>query len=264
MAKGRRLCPNRCRRRVAGNARDGPGDLRTSVAYLTQSPPLIVEAPITSVVFAGISQERSTVVAAKRPGEYLDTVISLEELAAMLAPFGMMVQIDPEADRDYMAMQMSHALVGVVEAHASRAEDAYRQAAAKQEVEPREVHDDITQAALMAFAGINCRSAADELALISWRATRLAGVLGTLDFPGPIKRNGWVGSGDTLIRTMRLVAAALSAMATAAEKAADPRRGPGEAAQAGQALVRAMAALQEAAKDADLHRATGDLMTMTD
>jgi hypothetical protein len=37
---------------------------------------------------------------------------------------------------------------------------------------------------------VNCRSAADELALISWRAARLAGVLGALDFPGPIKRNG--------------------------------------------------------------------------
>ena len=36
----------------------------------------------------------------------------------------------------------------------------------------------------MAFAGINCRNAADELALISWRALRLAGVLGALDFPG--------------------------------------------------------------------------------
>ncbi|WP_188189604.1 hypothetical protein [Nonomuraea sp. SYSU D8015] len=63
---------------------------------------------------------------------------------------------------------------------------------------------------------------------------------------------------------MRLVAAALSAMAAAAPTAANPRRGPGEAAEAGQALVRAMAALEEAAKDADLHRATGDLMTLND
>jgi hypothetical protein len=173
-------------------------------------------------------------MAAKRPGEYLDTVIPLEELAAMLAPFGMIVQINPGADRDYQAMQMAHALVGVVEAHASRAEDAYRRSAAAAGTDEREVHADVVQASLMAFAGINARSTADELALICWRATRLAGVLGTLDFPGPIKRNGPVGSGDALIRTLRLAAAAVSGMATAAEKAADPRRGPGEAAEAGQ------------------------------
>ena len=63
---------------------------------------------------------------------------------------------------------------------------------------------------------------------------------------------------------MRLVAAALSGMATAAGKAADPTRGPGEAAEAGQALIKAMAALEEAAKDTDRHRAGGDLMAMTD
>jgi hypothetical protein len=199
-----------------------------------------------------------------KPGRYLGKVIPLKELAAMLAPFGMMVTIDPGADMDYQAMQMSHALVGVVEAHASRAEDAYRQAAAKTGTDPYEVHTDITQSSLMAFAGVNARSAADELALICWRATRLAGVLGALDFPGPIKRNGPVGSGDALIRTMRLAAAALSGMATAAENAANPHRARGEAAEAGQALVKAMAALEEAVKDADRHRAGGDLMAMTD
>ena len=203
-------------------------------------------------------------VAAKRPGEYLDTVIPLEELVELLAPFGMIVTLDSGAEPEYQAMQMSHALVGVVEAHASRAEDAYRRAAGAAGTDPREVHGDITQASLMAFAGINCRNAADELALISWRALRLAGVLGALDFPGPIKREDSVGSGDALIRTMRLVAAALSGMATAAEKAASPTRGPGEAAEAGQALIKAMTALEEAAKDTDRHRTGGDLMAMTD
>ena len=33
----------------------------------------------------------------------------------------------------------------------------------------------------MAFAGVNCQNELDELALINWRATRLAGVLGALD-----------------------------------------------------------------------------------
>ncbi|MEU0572876.1 hypothetical protein ABZ297_46795 [Nonomuraea sp. NPDC005983] len=61
-----------------------------------------------------------------------------------------------------------------------------------------------------------------------------------------IVRQGEVGSGDALIRAMRLVAAALSGMATAAHTAIDPLRGDGEAADAGQALIKAAAVLQEA------------------
>jgi hypothetical protein len=105
---------------------------------------------------------------------------------------------------------------------------------------------------------------ADELALISWRATRLAGVLGALDFSGPIPRKGEIGSGDSLIHTMRLVAAALCGMVTAAQASANPLRGPREAATAGQALAKAMSALEEAAKDVHRHRAMGELMGMTD
>ena len=92
----------------------------------------------------------------------------------------------------------------------------------------------------MAFAGTNCQTPADELALINWRATRLAGALGALDFPGPIPRNGDVGSGDALIRTIRLVAAALSGMTRAAYCSADPLRAPGDAAGSGRLLARAM------------------------
>ena len=92
----------------------------------------------------------------------------------------------------------------------------------------------------MAFGGVNCQSESDELALFAWRATRLAGVLGALDFAGPITRRGAIGSGDALTRTMRLVAAALSGMATAAQASANPRRGPGEAAMAGEALAKSM------------------------
>ena len=135
-------------------------------------------------------------------------MIPLEQMTALLARFGMIVGLDasPEADTQLQAAQMAHALVGAAEAHATRAEQVYRDAGA----EP----PDITQASLMAFAGVNCQSEVDELALIQWRATRLAGALGALDFSGPIKRQDEVGSGDSLIRTMRLVAAALSGMAS--------------------------------------------------
>jgi hypothetical protein len=53
-------------------------------------------------------------------------------------------------------------------------------------------------------------------------------------------------------------------MATAAHTSANPLRGPGEATVAGQALFKAMGALEEAAKDIHRHRAIGELMGMTD
>ncbi|MGH3817797.1 MAG: hypothetical protein ACRDRE_08560 [Pseudonocardiaceae bacterium] len=193
-----------------------------------------------------------------KPGEWAGEVIPLEELTALLARFGMIVGLDasPEANTELQAAQMAHALVGVAEAHATHAEQAYRDAGAGP--------PDITQASLMAFAGVNCQSESDELALIQWRATRLAGALGALDFSGPIQRQGELGSGDSLIRTMRLVAAALSGMATAAHASVNPQREPGQDAAAGQALAKAMSALEQAAKDVHRHRAIGELMGMAD
>jgi hypothetical protein len=193
-----------------------------------------------------------------KPGEWAGEVIPLEELTALLARFGMIVRLDAsaEADQELQAAQLAHALLGVVEAHATRAEQVYRDAGA--------APPDITRASLMAFAGVNCQSQSDELALIQWRATRLAGALGALDFAGPIKRQGEVGSGDSLIHTMRLVAAALCGMATAAYTSVNPLRGPDDATVAGQALFKAMGALEEAAKDVHRHRAIGELMGMAD
>jgi hypothetical protein len=65
---------------------------------------------------------------------------------------------------------------------------------------------------------------ADEWALIQWRAVRLSMVLSGLDFGGPFPREGQVGSGDVLVRTIRQVAAALSGMATAKHSAVNPLR----------------------------------------
>ncbi|MFN2504270.1 MAG: hypothetical protein ABR540_08575 [Acidimicrobiales bacterium] len=189
---------------------------------------------------------------------YAGKIMEVGELKELLAKFGMMVGLDPspEADTDLQVAQMAHALVGVVEAHATRAEEAYRAAGA----EPA----DLIQASLMAFAGVNCQSEVDELALINWRATRLAGVVGALDFGGPFPRKGAIGSGDALMRTIRLVAAALSGMTRAALVSANPLRGDGDAAIAGETLFKAMGALEEAAKDIHTHRAMGELMGMAD
>jgi hypothetical protein len=85
----------------------------------------------------------------------------------------------------------------------------------------------------MAFAGANCGDETDEWALIEWRATRLAMVLAGLDFDGPFKREGQVGSGDVLVRIIRTVAAALSGMASAKHAAVSPLRGAGAAENAG-------------------------------
>jgi hypothetical protein len=113
-----------------------------------------------------------------RPGEWAGVVIPSRELAALLARFGMMVALDtsPEADEEFQSAQLAHALVGAVEAHATRAEQAYRDAGA----EP----PDLTQASLMAFAAVNCQNEVDELALIQWRATRLAGCWARWTFLG--------------------------------------------------------------------------------
>src|SRR5699024_8861754 len=126
-----------------------------------------------------------------RPGEWAGSVIPTGELLRLLERFGMQVGLDdsPEADRELQTAQLAHALVGAAEGHATRAEDVYRGAGA----EP----PDLTQASLMSFAAVNCQSETDELALIHWRATRLAGALSALDFGGPLDRDGEVGSGDT-------------------------------------------------------------------
>lgn len=63
---------------------------------------------------------------------------------------------------------------------------------------------------------------------------------------------------------MRLVAAALSGMATAAQTSVYPLRGPGESATAGEALAKSMSALEVAAKDTNRHRVIGDLLGMVD
>ncbi|MEX5636614.1 hypothetical protein AB1460_29295 [Parafrankia sp. FMc2] len=189
-------------------------------------------------------------------------MLSLDELVGLLDRFGMRVEVDLAAAAadgmgpELVAARLAHALVGAVEAHATRAEDAARHAGAGPA--------DIGQVALTAFAGAGCAAEPDEWALLEWRATRLAMVLSALDFTGPLPRQGQVGSGDTLVRTIRTVAAALSGMTSAQHAASNPHRGPQEARDAARALSRGMDALEQAAADAPLHRTLSQLMQMTD
>ena len=224
---------------------------------MTGSTPAAAGAPVAFACDGGgVNDGKGGCAVVAGPGEFAGRVIGQQDLAALLAPFGMIVTVDPDEDMAMQTAQMANALVGAVEAHASRAEDAYR----RQGADPA----GLVQVGLMAFAGVPCQGPADELALIQWRAQHLAGALSSLDFPGPVKRQGDVGSGDALTRTMRLTAAALAAMAKAACTFADPARGPGAAREAGVVLSRGMDALAEAAKDVHRHRAAGDLMGMTD
>jgi hypothetical protein len=190
------------------------------------------------------------------------TVLGLDDLVELLDRFGMKVQLDLDGaaedgvSRELLTARLAHALVGVVEAHATQAEEAARQAGADT--------SGIAEVALMAFAGANCTGESDEWALLEWRVTRLAMVLAGLDFSGPLPREGRVGSGDVLVRTIRMVTAALSGMVSAKHAAVNPLREPGTARDAGLALSRAMDALEKAVEDAPLHRNVGDLMRMTD
>jgi hypothetical protein len=85
-------------------------------------------------------------------------VLSVGELTELLDRFGVKVKVDlagAAADGvspELVTARLAHALVGVVEAHATRAEDAARRAGAGAE--------DIGEVALMAFAGASCGSEA--------------------------------------------------------------------------------------------------------
>jgi hypothetical protein len=187
-------------------------------------------------------------------------VLTIDDLVGLLDRFGMKVGVDLDGaaaegvSPELVRARLAHALVGVVEAHASRADDAARRAGADTA--------DIAEITLMAFAGANCQREADEWALIEWRATRLAMALSELDFSGPLPRAGQVGSGDVLVRTIREVAGVLAAMATAKRVGTDPLRPAGDAAVAGLGLAWAMDVLEQAAAAAAGHRAVGDLMRM--
>ena len=65
-------------------------------------------------------------------GSFAGRVMEPGELKELLAKFGMIVGLDtgPDVDANLQVAQMAHALVGVVEAHATRAEEAYRAAGA--------------------------------------------------------------------------------------------------------------------------------------
>jgi hypothetical protein len=91
-------------------------------------------------------------------------VLTIDDLVGLLDRFGMKVGVDLDGGAaegvspELARARFAHALVGVVEAHASRADDAARRAGADTA--------GIAEITLMAFAGANCQREADEWALI--------------------------------------------------------------------------------------------------
>jgi hypothetical protein len=75
---------------------------------------------------------------------------------------------------------------------------------------------------------------------------------------------GPTGGPDPLGRTILLVAAALSGLLSAATTLRNPLRGDGDTATAAHAVRRAIAALEQATKDAQGQRVLADLLSMTD
>jgi hypothetical protein len=149
---------------VNAPARELPSLLRPVGTLASTAPRHRADvASPAAIACPSMSMQQRGAGAGGRPGEWAGMVIPADEVAALLARFGMMVGLDtsPGADHAFQSAQLAHALVGAAEAHATRAEQAYRDAGAHP--------PDITQASLMAFAAVNCQNEVDKVALISWR-----------------------------------------------------------------------------------------------
>ena len=89
---------------------------------VTGSTRLPAGAPVAFACDGGVNDGKGGCAVVAGPGEFAGKVIGQQDLAALLAPFGMIVTVDPDEDMAMQTAQMANALVGAVEAHASRAE----------------------------------------------------------------------------------------------------------------------------------------------
>jgi hypothetical protein len=168
---------------------------------------------------------------------------------AALEIFGVRVGLDPAAAVHEQSLSLAHALVGAAEMHAALAEEQARAAGAG----PAE----IGEATAQAFNGAGTRTAADDLQLLSWEATRLCQRIGA--FAGTQPRGG-----DELLRTVLMTAGALSGLLNVAQTMSDPEREDGATKDAAALLPKAITALEKAAEKATGQRFLADLLGMTD
>lgn len=173
----------------------------------------------------------------------------LSQFGVHLGPgLGSQVAPDPTGTARVVT-ELSHVLVGLTEAHAIHAEDAYRATGA--------AATDLDSATAHALRVTGYHTRADLLALANWRSMRLAGLLGgapvlTGDQPGRPALSG----------TIALLAEALAGLIQAACACEDPEHGnPG---MSGRLLHASLDAVQRAAGHIPRHRVTADLMIALD
>jgi hypothetical protein len=160
-------------------------------------------------------------------------------LLDVLRTLGVHVEIDTTQVRrpEQLVLKLAYGLVGAAERHAIIGDETARAAELSM--------GEIGEAAGDVYAGAACHTALDALGLVQWRVTRTTQALQRLRL-----LDGPTGGPDLLGRTILLVAAALSGLLSAAATMRNPRRGDGDTAEAALAVRQAIAALDQAAKDA--------------
>jgi hypothetical protein len=149
--------------------------------------------------------------------------------------------------KEDLVLSLSHGLIGAAEQHAMRAEQASRAAGA--------TIADIGEATGQAFNAAGCRSVTDDIALLSWRAQRQAQAVGVVNENNPP---------DELMKTVQLVAAALSGLLSTAQTMRNPLRGARDTKDAARAVRASAAALDRALTSGPGLKVLADLLDTTD
>ncbi|NUR27406.1 MAG: hypothetical protein HOV83_16430 [Catenulispora sp.] len=169
-----------------------------------------------------------------------------DDLLGVLKAMGVQISLGPDTpDQPIVTLNLSHGLVGAVESHAMRAEAAARDAGAGPE--------EIGEATGQAFNGAACRSATDDIFLLSWRAQRLAQAVSQVNQQS---------EADKLMKAVELTAGALAGLLSAAHTMRDTQRDDNASKDAARCVRAADKALQEARKTGGLE-VLAQLLAMT-
>jgi hypothetical protein len=174
--------------------------------------------------------------------------VDQSELLKVFEVLGVKFSTGPAAGKkEDVVLSLSHGLVGAAEQHAMRAEQAARAAGS--------TITDISDATGQAFEAAGCRNVNDDIALLSWRTQRTAQAVGQVNAQN---------KPDELLKTVELVAAALSGLLSAAQVMRNPLRGEGDTKDAARAVRASAAALDKALTDGPGLRVLADLLDATD
>jgi len=171
--------------------------------------------------------------------------VDQSELLKVFEVLGIKFSTGPATERqEDLVLSLSHGLIGAAEQHAMRAEQAARAAGA--------TIGDIGEATGQAFNAAGCRNIAEDIALLSWRAQRGAQAVGQGNKP------------DELMKTVELVAAALSGLLSAAQTMRNSMRGERDTKDAARAVRASAVALDKALTSGPGLKVLADLLDATD